>query len=173
MKKLLLSAGLVAATIIISGAANAESGTPSKEKQLEAYRAYVAAQGTQPTEAGQAAIVAAPVTPVTATSVGATTTVEKTTTKTYEVSKRKVGLIGGRSFPTRKETVDGGEVKEVTVNGVETEKAVVKPDQMEGKAIDSNGGDYYAGRRGVQEYKEEAEKPNSNLDVHFTGRFNN
>lgn len=176
MNKMLLSAGFVAATIMISGAANAQDGAATKEKQMEAYRAYVQSQGTAPTEAGQAATLKAPAATVivnTNTPIEPTTTVEKVTAKSYDVSKRKVGLIGGRAYQPRKETIDGGAIKEVTVNGVEVEKEVIKPDLMEGKTIDSNGGDYYSGRKGVQAYKPEEEKPNSNLDVHFTGRFNN
>ena len=175
MNKMLLSAGFAAVTIMLSAAANADE--PSKDKQMEAYRAYVAAQGTAPSEAGQAAMAAgapaATAVVTTTTPIGATTTVEKTTTKSYDISKRKVGLVGGRPFTPRKEEVAGGVTKEVTVNGVETENEVVKPDPMEGKTIDAGGGDYYSGKRGVQAYKPEEEKPNSNLDVHFTGHFNN
>jgi len=175
MNKMLLSAGLTAVTIMISAAANAQMSDEARAKQMDAYRAQVQAQGTTPVEAGQK-MPSVPVTAVVKTTTpvdGTTTTVEKTTTKSYDVSKRKVGLVGGRAFPTRTEKVDGGEVKEVTVNGVEVEKEVIKPDQMEGKTVESDGGDYYSGKRGVQAYKAEEEKPNSNLDVHYTGRFNN
>lgn len=176
MKHLLLSAGLTAVTIMIGTAANAQTADTTRERQMEAYRTYVQSQGTAPAEAGQKELAQAPkpvavVAP--ANTDGVKTTVEKTTTKTYDVSKRKVGLVGGRAFPTRTETVDGGEVKEVTVNGVEVEKEVVKPDQMEGKEPKGAEGDYYTGRRGIRAYKDEEKKPNSNLDVHFTGKFNN
>jgi hypothetical protein len=176
MKKLLLSAGLTAATILISAAANAQDTTDAtRERQLEAYRAYVAAQGTKPTEAGQATLAAGNTnTPPAAatTPVNGTTTVEKTTTKTYDVSTRKVGLVGGRPFPARTETVDGGEVKEVTVDGMQTETDVVKPDPMAGQTDKPATGNYFTGPRGVTAYEGTAKQPNSNLGVHYTGSFN-
>jgi len=178
MNRLLLSAGLTAATILLSGAANAQTDTDANhERQMEAYRTYVSSQGTKPTETGQAAIAAGnnntpPVSVPAATS--SETTVEKTTKTNYDVSKRKVGLVGGRPFQPKTEKVEGGETKEVTVNGVETENEVVKPDPMEGKTLGTDeAGDYYTGKRGVQAYKPEEKKPNSNLDVHYTGHFNN
>jgi len=183
MKTMLLSAGLVATTIMISAAANAQTTTDAnREKQMEAYRTYVQSQGTAPTETGQAALakgVPAANTNTTATTRvdtpadGVTTTVETTTKTNYDIRKRKVGLVGGRPFPAKETKVDGGETKEVTVNGVPVVKEVIKADPMEGKTPEGPEGDYYSGKRGVEAYKVEETKPNSNLDVHFTGKFNN
>ena len=185
MNKMLLSAGVAVTVIMISAAANAETATDtSRDRQMEAYRAYVQSQGTGAIEAGQADIAAGKpaanvntttaIVPVVApTTDGVTTTVEKTTKTDYDVRKRKVGLVGGRAFPAKETKVEGGETKEVTVNGVPTVKEVIKADPMERKTPEGPEGDYYSGKRGVEAYKVEETKPNSNLDVHFTGKFNN
>lgn len=103
------------------------------------------------------------------TQGGTTTTVEKTTTKTYTVTKRRVGMIGNRPYPATTETVDGGETVETVVNGAQVGTQVVRPDPMiEGQQ--SKGGDFYSA---IPESTKYYGTEGSNVRVHNRGGLNN
>lgn len=62
--------------------------------------------------------------------VKTTKTVERTTTKTYTITKQRVGLVGGRPYPVKQEKEDGGVTVETFVNDVKTDTNILKPDPM-------------------------------------------
>ncbi|NBX66716.1 MAG: hypothetical protein EBQ96_06960 [Proteobacteria bacterium] len=106
-----------------------------------------------------------------------TKTLERTTTKTYTVSKRKLGHVGGRPYPTRTETVDGGVVVEKFVNDTKTDTQVIKPDPMLDKKPSENPNrkpyqypfrEYYTDDEGL---KALGDTP-TDVEIRHNGNFN-
>lgn len=124
------------------------------------------------TEPGQAVAPAAA-----NTGAKVTKTVERTTTKTYTVTKRKVGHVGGRPYPARTETVDGGITVEKFVNDAKTDTQIVRPDPMLDQKPSENPNrkpyqypfrEYYTDDEGLEALGQMPE----NVDVRHTGNFN-
>lgn len=136
-----------------------------KEREMEAYQAYVASQGN-PQATGEAMQAA---TTVMVPAGNVTTTVEKTTATNYTVSKRKVGLVGNRPYPATTEEMAGGATMQTIVNGVETENKVIAPDPVAELKNEKASGDYYSGKPEAEVYV----SADSNVRVHDTGSFNN
>lgn len=137
------------------------------------------AKAQQAMEPGQSAAQAAPMADpaLSDPNVKVTKTVERTTTKSYTVSKRKIGHVGGRPYPTVTETVDGGMTVEKFVNGTKTDTQVVKPDPMldtkpsedpNRKPYQYPFREYYTDDEGMKALG----TPPTNVDVRKTGNFN-
>lgn len=96
------------------------------------------------------------------------TIVEKTTATSYTVSKRKVGLKGGRPYKPQTEEVEGGVRKDISVNGVPVETQVIIVDAIAPIANSATEGDYYTNKPEAMVY----EQQDSNIHVHNIGRLN-
>lgn len=98
-----------------------------------------------------------------------TTTVEKTTATSYTVTKRKVGLVGGRPYKPHSKDLEGGVRKDITVNGQKVETEIIIPDTVAAKADTIAEGDFYTNEPAAKVYEMDGK---SNVQVRYTGRLN-
>lgn len=134
---------------------------------LLALTALVATPVNAQMEPGQATTIQA--SPVADPSAKVTKTLERTTTKTYTLTKQKVGHVGGRPYPKRQETVDGGVTVEKFVNDAKMDTKVLKPDPMLDQSTDGVARQYHTDDVGVKAIGAEAP---TNVKVRHVGNFN-
>jgi len=166
------------ALVLVTTIARAQDTTAPIEEgqrvQLMAPKEGVAA--TTMTATTQAPTTAPAPSP--ATSGKVTTVTEKTTSKTYTVTKRRVGMVGYRAYPAQVEKVDGGMTTEKVVNGQVVSSEVLTPDPMLDTQGIVNGETNYAGpyeayytnSKGIRAI---GPVPPTNVKVYSTGDFNN
>lgn len=162
------------ALVLATTAAHAQDTTAPMEEgqrvQLMAPKEGVATTTTTATAQAPA--------PAPATSGKVTTVTEKTTSKTYTVTKRRVGMVGYHAYPAQVEKVDGGVTTEKVVNGQVVSSEVLTPDPM----LDTQGivngetnyagpyESYYTNSKGIRAI---GPVPPTNVKVYSTGDFNN